>query len=108
MRYHALATDYDGTLAHDGHVRPDVLTAALKLRESGRRLILVTGRRLDHLFEAFPEAPRFDRIVAENGALLFDPSTQRQTLLAEAPPLEFDRRLAEKGVPAVRGHVIVA
>jgi hydroxymethylpyrimidine pyrophosphatase-like HAD family hydrolase/energy-coupling factor transporter ATP-binding protein EcfA2 len=89
-------------------VRPEVLATADKLRHSGRRLILVTGRRLDHLLEAFPEAQRFDRIVAENGALLFDPSTQKQTLLAEAPTAEFDRRLAEKGVPSVRGHVIVA
>src|SRR5258708_36427907 len=83
LRYHALATDYDGTLAHDGRVRPDVLAATDKLRHSGRRLILVTGRRLDHLLEVFPETQRFDRIVAENGALLFDPSTQKQTLLAE-------------------------
>jgi hypothetical protein len=32
MRYYVLATDYDGTLASDGHVDEDVLEALRRLR----------------------------------------------------------------------------
>jgi hypothetical protein len=49
MRYLALVTDYDNTLAKDGRVT-DLVVAKLRcLRESGRRVILVTGRRIDDL-----------------------------------------------------------
>ena len=44
MRYLALATDYDGTLAEQGRVRPQAVEALVRLRESGRRAVLVTGR----------------------------------------------------------------
>ena len=47
MRYLALATDYDGTIAHDGVVDDATLDALRRLRESKRRVVLVTGRELD-------------------------------------------------------------
>ena len=47
MRYLALASDYDGTLAHDGRVDEETIAAIARLRASGRKLILVTGRHLD-------------------------------------------------------------
>jgi HAD superfamily hydrolase (TIGR01484 family) len=87
----ALATDYDGTLAHDGVVDPNVLAALQRLKSSGRRLILVTGRELPDLQRAFPELAGCDLIVAENGALLFEPGTGRETVLAPAPPEAFWR-----------------
>ena len=43
MRYRALATDYDGTLATDGRVDEVTLVALDRLRDSGRRLILGRG-----------------------------------------------------------------
>ena len=46
MRYQVLATDYDGTLAQDGHVSLETLAALNRFVASGRRLILVTGREL--------------------------------------------------------------
>ena len=55
MRFLALATDYDGTLAHDGRVTAETLDALRRLRESGRKLILVSGRRLPELQETFPD-----------------------------------------------------
>ncbi|WP_372671686.1 HAD family hydrolase, partial [Escherichia coli] len=54
MRYLALATDYDGTLAHHGKVAPEVLASLTALAQSGRKLILVTGRELDELLGVFP------------------------------------------------------
>ena len=43
VRYLALATDYDGTLAEQGTVRPQSIAAVERLRKSGRRAVLVTG-----------------------------------------------------------------
>ncbi|MBW4604784.1 MAG: HAD hydrolase family protein [Calothrix sp. FI2-JRJ7] len=43
------ASDYDGTLATDGHVHDATKDALKRLRTSGRKLILVTGRELDDL-----------------------------------------------------------
>jgi hydroxymethylpyrimidine pyrophosphatase-like HAD family hydrolase len=109
MRYHALACDYDGTIARHGHVAAETYAALERVRQSGRRLVLVTGRILDDLMTVFPEAGLFHRIVAENGAVLFDPAAHKKTLLATPPPPELARRLARRGVTGLGvGDVIVA
>ena len=109
MYFLALATDYDGTLAHDGVVTAETLEALKRLKDSGRRLILVTGRELPDLVRMFPETAMFDRVVAENGALLFDPETGLERLLAPPPPERFVRRLRDLGVrPISVGRGIVA
>ena len=88
MRYFALATDYDGTLAHDGEVSPATTTALEQLRATGRKLSLVTGRELDDLLRAFPQIDLFDRVVAENGGLVYTPATrQEQPLEVPASPI---------------------
>lgn len=109
MRYFALATDYDGTLAHDGHVSADVVEAVQRLRQSGRKVILVTGRELDELQTVFPQIDTFDLIVAENGALLYNPATKEKQSLGAAPPASFIEELQSRGVgPISVGDVIVA
>src|ERR1035438_3841457 len=79
MRYLALATDYDGTLACDGQVSSATLAALEKLRSTGRKLILVTGRELGELIRIFPAVNLFERVVAENGALLYEPRSEEHT-----------------------------
>src|SRR5512142_1286064 len=109
MRYVALASDYDGTLARDGRVNDATLAALERLRASGRKLLLVTGRELHDLLRVFPRIDLFDRVVAENGALLYDPTTRDVQSLAEAPPDEFVRELQRRGVaPLSVGRSIVA
>jgi len=109
MRYHVLATDYDGTLAHDGRVDKPTLEALQRIKESGRTLVLVTGRELDELLDVFPELDIFHRVVAENGALLYRPAEREEQTLAEPPPAEFVERLKARGVgPISVGRVIVA
>lgn len=109
MRYLALATDYDGTLASDGRVNEETLAALDRLRDSGRKLILVTGRHLDDLLNVFPEINLCDWVVVENGALLYQPATHEEKLLAEPPPEEFINALQERGVePLAVGRAIVA
>lgn len=109
MYFLALATDYDGTLAHHGAVDQSTLAGLQRLKDTGRHLIMVTGRELSDLRRVFPEYTLFDRIVAENGALVFDPSTERERLIAPPPPPAFVARLKEKRVePLSVGRSIVA
>ena len=109
MRYLALACDYDGTLATDGRVGAEVLAGLQALRETGRKLILVTGRRLDELREVFPEYGIFDRIVAENGAQVFAPETREERMLGDPASEALVARLREaKVAPLEVGRVIVA
>jgi hydroxymethylpyrimidine pyrophosphatase-like HAD family hydrolase len=109
VRYRALALDYDGTLAHHGRVDPPTIAALEGFRATGRRLILVTGRVLAELLEVFPRLDLFDRIIAENGGLLYRPETSEERTLAEPPPAAFIAALEARGVePIVVGRVIVA
>src|SRR5438093_4508608 len=82
MRYLALACDYDGTLAQNGLVDDRTLAALERLLASGRKLILVTGRELPELQIIFPHLNLFERVVAENGALLFRPGSREEKRLA--------------------------
>lgn len=109
MRYHVLAADYDGTLAKDGAINDSTFQMLRKVRDSGRKIVLVTGRRLEPLLDLLPDVGLFDRIVAENGALVFDPTTHEETQLAESPPKEFVDELRRRGVnPLETGRCIVA
>jgi HAD superfamily hydrolase (TIGR01484 family) len=109
VRYCALACDYDGTLASEGRAGAEALDALRRLRESGRKLILVTGRLLPDLRELLAPLDLFDRIVAENGAVLYHPATREGRQLAEPPPAEFLSTLVGRGVaPLESGRVIVA
>jgi hydroxymethylpyrimidine pyrophosphatase-like HAD family hydrolase len=108
MRFEALATDYDGTIAHDGTVYQPTLDALSRARAAGLRLVMVTGRELRDLFSVFPHPAIFERIVAENGAVLYDPATQTTEFIASAPPPAFIERLRKEGVPVSIGHSIVA
>jgi HAD superfamily hydrolase (TIGR01484 family) len=109
MRFHVLATDYDGTIAHHGVVDGATQEALGRVRASGRKLILVTGRELADLQRTFPPLELFDAIVAENGALIHQPASRTTRLLGEKPPEAFARRLRERGVaPLSVGEVIVA
>jgi hydroxymethylpyrimidine pyrophosphatase-like HAD family hydrolase len=109
MRYLALACDYDGTLAEGGHAEDETLAALHRVRESGRHLILLTGRQLPDVLGICACHDIFSRIVAENGALLYDPASRKERLLADPPPPAFANALRARGVdPLARGRVILA
>ena len=109
MRYQVAAFDYDGTIAHHEKVSDAVVESLQQLKASKRKIILVTGRELDDLKRVFPQYDVFDRIVAENGALIYNPSTLEERSLGEAPPGSFVQYLKEQGVaPLSVGRVIVA
>ncbi len=108
MRYLVLATDYDGTLASHGSVSESTLAVLRRFVTSGRKLILVTGRHLPDLKNVFPALDMFDQVVAENGALLYQPSTRKEKLLCEPPPQAFLEMLAKHQVPFAAGKAVVA
>jgi hydroxymethylpyrimidine pyrophosphatase-like HAD family hydrolase len=105
----ALACDYDGTIAHDGRIDDATISALERLRRSGRKLVLVTGRELDDLLGLLPQIELFERVVAENGALLYRPASREEKPLGDPPPVRFVETLRERGVtPLSVGRVIVA
>jgi phosphoglycolate phosphatase (TIGR01487 family) len=109
MQYKALATDYDGTLAHHGSVDPATIDSVMKLREAGAKVLLVTGREIPDLLSVFTECAIFDLIVAENGALLYWPATKAERALAASFPRKFPELLRERGVKELSvGRTIVA
>lgn len=109
MRYLALCTDYDGTIARHGVVDEPTIDALGRLRESGRKLIMVTGRELAELISVFPRLDLFDLVVAENGALLYNPAIKEQKPLCEPPLPEFVAALeARRVIPLSVGRTIVA
>jgi hydroxymethylpyrimidine pyrophosphatase-like HAD family hydrolase len=109
MKFLCLATDYDGTLAQHGDVEESTVNALRALRETGRKLVLVTGREMTDLAKVCHFIELFDRVVAENGALLHNPADESSKVLAPEPPEEFVERLRARGVsPLSVGLGIVA
>ena len=107
MYFLALAVDFDGTIAHDGRVDDSTYDSLKRLKETGRRPILVTGRELRTLGDS--NLDLFARVVAENGAVVYDPGTKRQHLIADRPPADLIRALKEKKVkPLSVGESIIA
>src|ERR1700730_7051362 len=109
MWYLVLACDYDGTVATHGVIDPETVKALERCLESGRKLVLVTGRELPELLDICPAISLFEWVVAENGALLYRPATREERPLGSLPPPEFVQALRDRGVaPCSTGRVIVA
>src|SRR5262245_43432164 len=101
MRFRALAIDYDGTLDERGRVPADAVAALRRVKASGRKLILVTGRTLPDVRRVFGDWNVFDRIVAENGGLLYLPDRDEERVLAGPPPPQLIAALEDRGVSPV-------
>jgi hypothetical protein len=105
--FRAVAVDYDGTLAVEGPPRSETLAALDAVRESGRRLILVTGRILDELRAVYPAVDaHFDAVVAENGAVLSRPDARPESLAAPVPH-ELEQALAGASIATRAGEVLL-
>src|SRR6187401_2133459 len=93
MRYLTLVADYDGTLADQDWISEEPVQALERLRASGRRAIMVTGRRLDDLLVVCARPKLFDLIVAANGAVIYEPSTRNEVVLRNPPSKAFLKAL---------------
>ncbi len=109
MIVHVLAVDYDGTIADQGRVASATTGALTRVRESGRTLLLVTGRMLPDLRQVCPDVDgMFDAVVAENGALLYFPARREVRTLGAAPEPALVEALQRRGVRFALGSSIIA
>ncbi|MCS6291473.1 MAG: HAD-IIB family hydrolase [Nitrospira sp.] len=102
-----MAFDFDGTLAVNGDVPPEVESALARCRDSGHVLFLVTGRRYETVQLGYLGS-LFAGIVWENGAVLSHAASGETYL----PFGQLDSRLLkaieEAGIPFERGLAIAA
>jgi hydroxymethylpyrimidine pyrophosphatase-like HAD family hydrolase len=109
MHFVALASDYDGMLADDGKITDATWAAVQRLRASGRKLMLVTGRSVADVARALSRFEAFDRIIAENGAVVYCPKEHTTALLSAGLPGSFAKQLQLRKVgPLWIGEIILA
>jgi hydroxymethylpyrimidine pyrophosphatase-like HAD family hydrolase len=109
VNIHVFATDYDGTIAEGNQVAEVTARALARVRASGRKVLLVTGRMLPDLQSVCPDVERmFDAIVAENGALVYFPERREVRTLGDPPEPALVEALQRRGVPFGLGSAIVA
>jgi hypothetical protein len=63
---------------------------------------------LPEVLSIFTEIDLFDLVVAENGGVLYQPSSRRERALASPPPSAFIGVLAEHEIPLQIGSVVLA
>lgn len=107
MRFTVLALDYDGTIARDGVLDPDVRSAIAEVRAHGITVMLVTGRILDELRRVAGDLRFVDAVVAENGAVLAFPGRGQASVLAPAVPAALADEIVRRGVPITTGHSVI-
>ena len=103
MHITVVATDFDGTISRDGGLAPEAVQALRHLREAGRFTVLVSGRPFEFLRDVQAREQAFDLIVAENGAVLYDPRTDEMRLPFGEVPTDLMDMLERLGVPLWRG-----
>lgn len=110
MTYTLLASDYDGTLTcMHREVTTATLQALRQWKATGRKFMLVTGRRVSSLCVIFPDLTLCDLIVAENGGVIYNPHTHEERLLGEPPPDALIDLLQQRDVePIVQGKSIIS
>jgi hydroxymethylpyrimidine pyrophosphatase-like HAD family hydrolase len=109
LKWQALATDYDGTLATHGKPDSVAMEALQRFKDAGGMAILVTGRELRDFASMGVDLKPFDAVVAENGGVLLFPASGEMKLLGAAPKPEFIDELHRRGVaPISVGACVVA
>lgn len=84
MNYHVVALDLDGTLlTPEKKILPESLSALKKVRESGAKVIIVTGRHFVAIHPFYQVLELDTPAICCNGALLYD--YQGKKVLASDP-----------------------
>lgn len=80
----AIACDYDRTLTDESLVLSKNAVVSLKnARKNGIKVFLASGRRLPFLVDTNERYDFVDVIIAENGAVIYDPANGTKILLGE-------------------------
>jgi len=106
MKFGVLALDYDGTIARDGWLDPEVRTAITEVRAAGIAVVLVTGRILAELTQFAGNLQFVDAVVAENGAVLSFPNGNTRVLGRPAQDIFFEE-LRRREIPFNAGQCVV-
>ena len=80
MHISVIASDFDGTVSRGDQLDPEAGRALRRWREAGRIAVLVSGRSFEFLRDLQEREQAFDLIVAENGAVLYNPHTDEMRL----------------------------
>uniref|UniRef100_UPI0025BDB687 HAD family hydrolase n=1 Tax=Luteitalea sp. TaxID=2004800 RepID=UPI0025BDB687 len=107
MKFGVLALDYDGTIAIDGALDPEVRAAIAEVRAAGVVVVLVTGRILDDLRRVAGDLRFVDAVVAENGAVLAYPATGHSMVLGPPPPVRFVEQLRRRQIEIALGACVI-
>jgi hydroxymethylpyrimidine pyrophosphatase-like HAD family hydrolase len=107
MKLSTLALDFDGTIARNDVLDPDVRQAIADVRAQGIIVILVTGRILEDLRRVAGELHFVDAVVAENGAVIDFPDSGYSRVLGQPPPAALLKELRREGIPFAAGQSIL-
>jgi hydroxymethylpyrimidine pyrophosphatase-like HAD family hydrolase len=106
MKFGVLALDYDGTIARDGALDPEVRSAIVEVRQRGIAVVIVTGRILAELEQVAGDLHFVDAVVGENGAVMwFANGHTRQ--LAYSTSIQFLQELGRRGLEFKAGKCVV-
>lgn len=106
MKFSVFALDYDGTIAKDGQLDPEVRSAIREVRARGVAVVLVTGRILSDLSEVAEGIDFVDAVVAENGAILAFPGGNSR-VVGQPPAPYFLEELSRRGIGFRAGQCVV-
>jgi hydroxymethylpyrimidine pyrophosphatase-like HAD family hydrolase len=101
-----IATDFDGTISQGGQLAPEAGRILRRWRETGHFTVLVSGRAFEFLRDLQEREQAFDLIVAENGAVLYNPHSDEMRLPFGEVPDDLVERLAQLDIPLWRGIAI--
>jgi hydroxymethylpyrimidine pyrophosphatase-like HAD family hydrolase len=107
MRFTVLAMDYDGTIARDSVLGPEMRRAIEAVRGRGITVVIVTGRILSELRRVAGDLRFVDAVVAENGAVVAFPETGQSVVLASRAPQLLVQELRSRHVPVDVGECII-
>jgi hydroxymethylpyrimidine pyrophosphatase-like HAD family hydrolase len=107
VKFCALATDFDGTIAEADVLDAEARRAIGELREQGIVVVLATGRILDDLQRVAGDLHFVDAVVAENGAVVTFPESGYTSVLGSAPPAALLAEPEREGISFDAGQVVV-
>ena len=104
----AIASDYDRTLTDESLVISENAVISLKnARKDGVKVFLVSGRKLSFLERVNQDRGFVDMIIAENGAIIYNPGDGRKILLGDGLD-ELKTAFSDVDFPVDIEEVIVA
>jgi hypothetical protein len=107
VRFTVLALDYDGTIARDAVLNPEVRRSIGQVRIRGITVVIATGRILNDLRRVAGNLRFVDAVVAENGAVVAFPETGQSVLLAPRAPQSLVDELRRQSIPLQVGECVI-